>query len=529
MPATKKPLTTSQWIVVVLSALAVMLLVLNYQERVSSFEASQRALARTASTEVASQVAFILAERQRQVMLYAEDHRALLQQLLTSPDKPEAYQALERNLKRTFPDVFAFTITDARGQPLIADFEGFVGETCEQDIRAYAQSGQYLARIHPNNHAYHYDVMADWQSADGARHMLMVSFEPRALSQLLRSIEAPGHELMLLSNSEPPLLEVTAQGARDKTPRSDYRLKPEELRRLLASRPVDHSLWNVAVLAQPGFFESFRQRNLLTHLLALVALGLVVGASLVLLRREEHRRWVAEQTREHLFSVVTHEMRTPVTAMSGTLGLMRHGVLGELPPALLDSISLLERNAERLRRLIDDLLESRRIESGQLSLQKTDVDLALCVRETLEQLRDYARQSTVDFAFTSLDAPLWVHADPVRLQQICTNLLSNAAKFSPQGGTVRVSLERTGKSMVRVSVHDDGPGIPADFQPRVFGKFARGPAQPNRPIASTGLGLSIVKALVEAHGGHVGFESVPGQGTTFHFELPLLPPSAAST
>ena len=529
MPATQKPppyLTTGQRIVIVLSALVMLMLGLIYQERAARFDASQRALARTTSAEVANQVAFILTERQRLVRLFAEDHLAMLQRLQREPDSPAAYQALERSLRRSFPDFFAVTITDNQGKPLIADFEGYIGDICLEDIQSYARTGQYAARIHPNNYAYHFDIMADWPGANGRTNMLMVSFAPTELGKMLRAIESAGHQLMLISTSEPPLIEVTAQGARDRTPRTDYRLTSDELKQLLVRQPVAHSRWSVADFLLPEFEAEFNRRNRWALLLSLLAVALVTGAALVLLRREERQRQMAERAREELFSVVTHEMRTPVTALSGTLALLGNGVLGELPPPLKSSLPLLERNAERLRRLIDDLLESRRIEAGQLSLEKKDLDLAQSVQDSIDQLRDYAQESAVCLEFTPPEAPVWVHADPLRLQQISANLVSNAAKFSPRGGTVRVCIRPAGPGLARVCVRDDGPGIAADFQPHVFEKFARGTAQPNRPIASTGLGLSIVKALVEAHGGHVGFDSTEGQGSTFYFDLPTVPAPA---
>lgn len=529
MRALKKHLTTSQWIVTALSTLAILLLILGYFDRVSRFETSHHDLARTTSAEVANQVTFILSERQRQVQLYAEDHLPLLRQLQAAPDDTAIHKQLERSLKRVFPDVFGFTITNDQGVPLTPDFDGYVGDVCVQDIQTYVLRGFYAARIHPNNLAYHYDVMANWRGTGDRPFVLMVSFAPTELAQMIHSIQPPGHQLMLVSKEVRPMIEVTAEGARNRTPREDYHLTPEELDRLLARHPVAHSQWQVADLAQPDFFAAYQRRTLWGTLLLLLAFGLVIGTALFLLHREDRRRQAAERSREELLSVITHEMRTPISTISSTLSFLDQGQLGELPPRLQTGLTMIGRNAERLLRLIDDLLESRRIESGRLSLQKCPVDLTLNVRDTLTQLRDYAQQSEVQLDFTPPEEPLWVHADPVRLQQIGSNLVSNAAKFSPRGGTVRVGIMKTGQGKARVCISDDGPGIPADFGPHVFEKFARGPARPNRPIASTGLGLSIVKALVEAHGGSVGFESVEGHGVTFYFELPAVPPPAAET
>ena len=515
-------LTTSQWIVIALSALAYMVLAWNYHDRVSHFEASHRTLAKTTSVEVANQVSFILAERQRQVKLFVEYSLPLLRMLQGNPDNPATHKEMARALKHAFPDFFAFTVTDAKGEPFIADFDGYIGDTCIQDIQGFAKSGRYAARIHPNNHQYHYDIMAGWRGEDGAHYMLMVSFEPKGLGQMLKAIQPPDHELMLISNTQPPLIEVTTQGARDMTPRNDYRLSPSDQQRLLARTPVPLSMWAVADFVQPGFFETYRRQAQINLVLFASLFGLAIGASLVMLQREARRREAAEQAREDLLSVITHEMRTPVTALCGTLSLLGHGVMGEIPATIKSSIDLLDRNATRLRRLIDDLLEVWKIELGQLSIEKQRVNLKQIVDETILSLRDYAGQVDVSIALVEADEDIWVEADPVRIQQVATNLISNAVKFSPKGRMVQVRIINFDRLSARVSVTDEGPGIPDTFRPRVFKKFARGPAPENCQIASTGLGLSIVKALVEAHGGDVGFETQVGKGSTFYFDLPRM-------
>jgi signal transduction histidine kinase len=194
--------------------------------------------------------------------------------------------------------------------------------------------------------------------------------------------------------------------------------------------------------------------------------------------------------------------------------------MGELPEGVKASLALLDRNAERLRRLIDDLLECRRIEQGQFSLHTTRANLAEIVLETVSTLRDYASQLGVSIVVEDAGDDAWVNVDPTRIHQVVSNLISNAAKFSPEGGIVRVRLTQSGSGTVRVSVSDVGPGVPEAFRPMLFKKFAHGPTPANRQISSSGLGLSIVKALVEAHGGSVGFETEEGKGSTFHFDLP---------
>lgn len=517
----KSRINTSQWVVLLLSALACSVMLWAYLDRVSAFESSHRALSQSTTVELANQVSFILKERQRQVKLFAEDNLHLLRKLQNA-NKDEALRStLERALKRALPDFFAFTIANAGGEPLLVDFDGMVGEICVQDIQLFAKNGQHTARIHPNNFRYHFDVMTEWRDSKGLPNLLMVSFEPTELGHLLKAVEQPGHQLMLITASETPMMEVTAEGGRDRTPRDDYRLTAEELGRLLTSHTVQLSGWKVADFAQPGFFSDYRQQVLSSLSVFLLAFAVVIGAALIMLRREERRRIAAEHAREELVSMITHEMRTPVTAISGTLALLANGLMGTPPEAMKSSFSLLERNAERLRRLIDDLLESRRIDSEQFTLQKIPSNLQQLVSDTILHLRDYAGQLDVSVEQPVVDKELWIDADPVRIQQILSNLISNAAKYSAHGGVVQVQVTRLPDDKVRVSVTDHGQGIPLAFQSSVFKKFARGPAPKHRQVASTGLGLSIVKALVEAHGGHIGFVSTEGQGSTFYFDLPL--------
>jgi PAS domain S-box-containing protein len=231
------------------------------------------------------------------------------------------------------------------------------------------------------------------------------------------------------------------------------------------------------------------------------------------------QRKLVERMKNEFVSTVSHELRTPLTSITGSLGLINGGVAGELPLQAKGLIEIAYRNSERLGRLINDILDIDKIESGKIDFALQPVDLMQAVDEALTTNRAFAVQFKVRLALEQGLPGMKVCADPDRLMQVFTNLLSNAAKFSPQGETVTVRVARD-QGVVRVAITDRGPGIPDEFKDRVFQKFAQADTSDSRAKSGTGLGLSIAKAIVEKFGGDIGFESAHGKGTTFYVDLP---------
>jgi len=227
-------------------------------------------------------------------------------------------------------------------------------------------------------------------------------------------------------------------------------------------------------------------------------------------------------------ATVSHELRTPLTSIRGSLRLVRAGASGELPAETRELIDVASTNTERLGRLVDDVLDLQKMDAGHMTLERRPSDLREVVRDGLESTRPFAEGLGVTLALEEAAAPLRVDADPDRIIQVITNLVSNAVKFSPAHGEVRVWAEERGNKVGRVWVEDRGPGIPAELRDRVFERFAQ--ARGSHPMKGTGLGLSIAKAIVDRHGGSIGFETDPARGTKFYFELPLdRPPGRASS
>ena len=231
-----------------------------------------------------------------------------------------------------------------------------------------------------------------------------------------------------------------------------------------------------------------------------------------------------ERLKTEFVSTVSHELRTPLTAIRGALGLVLAGTTGPVASKTRDLLQIGLQNTERLIRLINDILDVERIEAGHLFVRREPCELADILRTTVESLRTLAMEAQVALVLDAEESAV-VTGDPDRLVQVFTNLISNAVRFSPRGESVTVSLRTTPTSVV-VFVSDHGPGIPLEFRRRIFGKFQQ--ADP-AGAGGAGLGLAIVRAIVERHGGSIRFDSAPGHGTTFITELPYTAPSVAST
>jgi PAS domain S-box-containing protein len=220
-------------------------------------------------------------------------------------------------------------------------------------------------------------------------------------------------------------------------------------------------------------------------------------------------------------STVSHELRTPLTSISGALGLVVGGTLGELPEQAKAMLDIAYKNSKRLALLINDLLDMEKLAAGKMHLDFQAQPLMPLVEQTLEAVQAYGEQYQVNFELIERADDVMVRVDSGRLQQVLTNFLSNAAKFSPPGAQVGVAV-RLHKNSVQVEVIDHGPGIPDEFRSRIFQKFSQADSSDTRQKGGTGLGLAISKELIERMNGLIGFDSEDGRGARFHFQLPIL-------
>ncbi len=229
---------------------------------------------------------------------------------------------------------------------------------------------------------------------------------------------------------------------------------------------------------------------------------------------------LANRMKDEFLAIVSHELRTPLNAVLGWADMLRGGTLsGARRDRAIDAVYA---NAIRQAKLIDELLDVARIMSGKLRLERTTVDLPAVLRSAIDVIQPSAETKNIQIAVDLDDTIEPCYADQARLQQVLGNLLSNAVKFTPEGGAVRVGLERDGDGVI-VRVADTGQGIPAEFIPYIFEPFRQVDQLTTRRHGGLGLGLSIVRHLIEAHGGTVRVESAgSGKGATFTVRLPIV-------
>ncbi|XWK91295.1 MAG: PAS domain S-box protein [Phormidium sp.] len=229
-------------------------------------------------------------------------------------------------------------------------------------------------------------------------------------------------------------------------------------------------------------------------------------------------RYKLERMKGEFVSIVSHELRTPLTSMQAALNLLSENIVDPSSETGQSVIQIAAEGVERLVRLVNDILDLERLESGKIRLEKSCCNPAQVVKKAIDQMQELANQSSIKLSTTIESCPIYADCD--RLLQVLINLLSNAIKFSASGSTVWLKIEII-QNQLKFSIKDQGRGIPADKLETIFERFHQIDASDSREKGGTGLGLAICRSIVQQHGGKIWAESILGEGSTFYFTLPI--------
>ena len=507
------------WFVVVIISLTAIFLMWSLSGRIEDHNEYHHFIAMESASGVADEVSRFVGERNRLVQVFADQHLDAIRAVAGAPQDEKYYQQLSRLIKEYFPGHFAFTVANSDGIPLFEDFDGLVADSCRADIKSFTEKQYYHPYIHPNYEGYHFDVMTNFGDGEG---VLFISFRADILGAILRAAQTSGHQLMLTYPALSDLIEVISEGARNHIVRNDYRLSGQEKMRVLVNVPVPGTRWDAVDLSEPGLFSSYRDR-LYREAVIIFTIFLIAGIVMVRrLRREELQRETLEMQKQELMGVISHEFRTPAAAIHGALELISRGTSGPINSDMKHLVDMASNNTLRLLTLVNDFLDIQKYESGKLNIDKRACELRPILDKAIKSNKIYADQFDVTFSLNDTTSGVKTNCDPIRIEQVLANLLSNAAKYGATNDVIEILVSKPNPETVRVSVIDHGEGIPEHIQERVFEKFVMARTEKNGKVRSSGLGLSISKAIIEQHGGHIAFETRRREGTTFYFELPIV-------
>ncbi|VAW90688.1 hypothetical protein MNBD_GAMMA21-1768 [hydrothermal vent metagenome] len=480
------------------------------------FYAEHKNIADTTVKIVSKEISNFINEKQYLVNIFAEDHSAEIHQLVNEPENDVLKNKLSAIIQRALPDSFAFTLANEIGEPVLDDFSGNIGQTCISDMQLFLKSNKKRIRIHPNINLYHFDLISPWKWENN-NGIFFVNFKVGKIANILKTTSPNGHELIIADKSRDYLIEIFENGPRNISIREDYRMKQKNKSRILSEFKIPNTQWTLLDMHEPVLFSSYFSG--IYFRLGLVALGfnlffIVVFLVLIYLER---RRVKSDRFKDEMFSLFSHDLRSPLVSILGGIGvLVKHPLYNEQDRKL---IHLVEENAKVMSNIVNDILDIQKLESNTMQYHFECHNIVALTKKTCELNHAYADKFDVSIEFKNIDNSLLVDCDSQRFIQALTNLITNAIKHSPKHEIITLDVTKEDRTII-ISVTDKGAGIPVGFQPHLFKKFSQSRKGHRHSINGTGLGLVIVKNIIQAHKGLVHFTTKPGE-TTFVIELPV--------
>jgi len=469
--------------------------------------------------KTANDVSYYLKEKRRLIHLFANRKAAELWKIFDNPNDDKAFNKLLNELKAYFPNAETYTITDATGHTHLVDFDNNIGEKCMNDLMYFIKTGKQHIRIHPSA-TYHFDIITHFEH-NNKKGIFFVSFKTDMISNSLLRAEIPGHFLLLSLPDEEHLIEVISEGARNVWIRDQYKLTAAEKERILSQTAVDNTEWAVVDLHEKSLLSDYRNSILIRSNLIIFILAVSGLLFMILNHREITRRKKAEQVKDEFLSIVSHELRTPLTAINGAITLINNGATGEVDSKTKSLLQIADHNTQRLTLLVNDLLDVQRLETKKMKFKRRLIKPIEFVESAVADIKSgYTSEKCSIRINNTLNGEL-VFADSTRMEQAVDNIISNAIKYGSAKDNIDINLSKK-DDFILISITDYGDGISEDSQNKIFEKFTQSKMTDNRHESGSGLGLYIVKMIIEYHGGEITYASERGKGTTFYIRLPAI-------
>ena len=498
-----------------------ILLILSWSciTRISDFKDYHYLIAKNAARNVGESISQLIVEQKRLVQVFADEHKQLIEKATLSPDDEQIRRELESEVKKYFPDYFSFTVTDKFGVPYFDDFDGLIGDLCLDDLKSFTANHVANPRVHPHPDIYHYDLLASLNISN-KDYIFFISFPADDVSDYLKSAQAIGHETILVYKQLGNMIEITVAGARNKKFREDYRLTKNEVERILSESMAVGTSWTVYDMEEENLFSGFITTVLVETAVIFLFFIFVWGLLFSLLKKEEQKRKKAEAIKSEFVTIISHELRTPLTSINGAIKLIENEVLGPINSSIKEYLNIASNNIDRLTNIVNDILDVKKMEMGGFQLSKKNINLVEVVEQSIKENTNYAVQFKVKFEFTKPNKDYIINGDREKLIQVITNLLSNAVKYGAKEDNVKIYFEEKSKS-IRVNIEDHGTGLSEGNKDLLFEKFTQFHSREDNVVKGTGLGLNIVKNIIESHDGIVGYERKDNV-TVFYISLPLV-------
>ena len=498
----------------------VFFLVNEFSLRYKDFISYHQSLSTTTTKNVADQVSDFIAEQKRLVDIFSKHHEKEITNIINNPDDEDAHAILAHKLKYIFPHYFTFSISNLTGEPIFEDFDGNFSDLCVNDLQSFAKTGIQMPRVHPNSNVYHFDIMTKFNFKQHTG-ILFISFEANLISRFIKASQSPNHKTMLVKIDDSTLIEIVDSGSRIKIARNDYRLSDIEKSHILSTTKVDNSLWHAIDMHRPNLFTSYYNNIIQQSIIIFSVIVLVVLLSLFLIIRQENLRKQSQKQKDEFLAMMSHDLRTPLTGIMGSLELVLLGHVGAITDKTKDFIKISLNSSKTLLALINNMLEYDKISSGLLSLNLKDKNLLIIVKQSIVDTTAYAQKFNSELKLIADENVNYDGKfDEQKLSQVLHNLISNACKYGKENDEIEIAVSKSSHSYV-ISITDHGNGIPEEFHDILFDKYTTTNTKAKKGSTSTGLGLTIAKSLVDLQNGLLTFKSKKDEGSTFTIKLPI--------